>query len=153
MFALKLHKEWAKAVIAEIRATLPTASLMLVTPADIVLDFNDPHSDPRIVTIGEQLREIAAETGIAFWDFRQAMGGDASIRSFIKKDLAERDRVHLKKAGAELMADRMLCALSKDLRGYLATHPDAGCTSTPPSVDRTPGVVTSLTHGSAPVDR
>jgi hypothetical protein len=127
MFALGLHKEWAKQVIAEMRAALPSASLMLVTPADYMLDYNDAHSDPRIVTVGEQLREIAAETGIAFWDFREAMGGDASIRSFIKRGLAEPDRVHLKKPGAELMADRMLCAMTKDLRAYLVTHPDAGC--------------------------
>ncbi len=127
MFALKLHKQWAKAVLAEMRAALPAASFMLVTPVDYLLDYNDAHSDPRIVAVGEQLREVAAETGIAFWDFREAMGGDASIRSFIKKGLAEPDRVHLKKPGAELMADRMLCAMTRDLRAYLASHPDAGC--------------------------
>ncbi len=109
------------------RSTLPSASLMLVTPADTMLSLNDAHSDPRIVTIATQLREIAAETGIAFWDFREAMGGDASIRSFIKRGLAEPDRVHLKTAGAELMADRMLCAIASDLRRYLTTHPEAGC--------------------------
>lgn len=131
MFALSAHKDWAKAVIAELRASLPDASFLILAPADLILDVNDPHSDPRIVTIVRQLRELAAETGCAFWDLREAMGGDASIRAFIKRDLAERDRVHLKKAGAELMADRMLCALTKDLRAYLVTHPDAGCGAHP----------------------
>lgn len=131
MFALSAHKDWAKTVIAELRKSLPEASFLILAPADLVLDVNDPHSDPRIVTIVRQLREVAAETGSAFWDFREAMGGDASIRSFIKRDLAERDRIHLKKAGAQLMADRMLCALTKDLRAYLVTHPDAGCGARP----------------------
>ena len=127
MFALSAHKDWAKAVIADLRASLPEASFLIVAPADVILEVNDPHSDPRIVTIVRQLREIAAETGSAFWDFREAMGGDASIRSFIKRDLAERDRVHLKKAGSALMGDRLLCALTKDLDAYLVAHPDAGC--------------------------
>jgi len=29
------------------------------------------------------------------------------------------------------MADRVLCALSGDLRAYLATHPEAGCGARP----------------------
>ena len=111
MFAPKMHKEWAKQVLAEYRDTLPGASLLLMSPADTVESWNSAHSDPRIVTISRQLREVAEELGIAFWDYREAMGGDASMRTFMHKDLAEPDRVHLKKEGAYLMADRFLCAL------------------------------------------
>jgi lysophospholipase L1-like esterase len=127
LFALEGNKAWVRAVLAEFRAALPGASLLLVTPADTMLDFNAPHSDPRILAVGEQLRELAFEIGVAFWDFRQAMGGDASIRAFITRGLAEPDRVHLTRGGAELMADRMLCALAADRRAYLAARPEAGC--------------------------
>jgi hypothetical protein len=131
MFALGLHKQWAKRVLADIRAALPSASVLFVTPVDYVKEWSDAHSDARIVAVSEQLREIAAETGSAFWDFRAAMGGDSSIRAFIKRDLAERDRVHLKQPGAALMGDRMLCAVLADLRAYLASHPEAGCAAAP----------------------
>jgi hypothetical protein len=126
-FALETHREDVKAFLAELRTALPGVSILLMSPPDAMKDWNDAHSDPRIVTVSRQLREIAAETGTAFWDYREAMGGDTSIRTFIRQGLATADRIHLKREGSELMADRFLCALSKDFSAWLAEHPEAGC--------------------------
>ena len=128
-FMLERHKEDVKRFLAEIRETLPGVSILLMTPPDLMGSWNDAHSDKRIVIVGKQLREVAAETGSAFWDYREAMGGDTSIKTFIKKGLAAGDKIHLKKEGSELMADRFLCAMEKDFRAWLAEHPDAGCRS------------------------
>ena len=59
------------------------------------------------------------------------MGGDDSILAFVKKGLVEPDRVHLKKSGDELMADRMLCALWDGVASYVEAHPTAGCDAAP----------------------
>ncbi len=126
-FMLERHKDDVKRFLAEIRETLPGVSILIMTPPDVMNSWNDPHSDRRIVLVAKQLREIAAETGSAFWDYREAMGGDTSIKTFIKKGLAAGDKIHLKKQGSELMADRFLCAMEKDFRGWLEEHPDAGC--------------------------
>lgn len=128
-FMLERHKEDVKRFLAEIRETLPGVSILIMTPPDVMNSWNDPHSDRRIVIVGKQLREIAEETGSAFWDYREAMGGDTSIKTFIKKGLAAGDKIHLKKEGSELMADRFLCAMEKDFRAWLKEHPDAGCTA------------------------
>jgi hypothetical protein len=135
-FALETHKEDVKAFLNELRGTLPGVSILLMTPPDVMGSWNDPHSDKRIVVVGNQLKEIAAETGSAFWDYREAMGGDTSIKTFIRKGLATADRIHLKKEGSELMADRFLCALEKDFRAWLAEHPDAGCGRLPEDTSR-----------------
>ncbi len=128
-FMLERHKDDVKRFLAEIRETLPGVSILIMTPPDVMNSWNDPHSDRRIVIVGKQLREVAAETGSAFWDYREAMGGDTSIKTFIKKGLAAGDKIHLKKEGSELMADRFLCAMEKDFRAWLKEHPDAGCTT------------------------
>ena len=126
-FMLERHKDDVKRFLAEIRSTLPDVSILLMTPPDVMKAWSDPHSDPRIVIVARQLREIAAETGSAFWDYREAMGGDTSIKTFIKKGLAAGDKIHLKKEGSELMADRFLCAMEQDFGAWLRDHPDAGC--------------------------
>src|SRR5262249_51486215 len=94
-FATDTHKEDAKRVVLEIRSVLPHVAILFMSPPDVMKDWNDPHSDRRIVTVSKQLREIAAETGSAFWDYREAMGGDTSIRTFIRKGLATADKIHL----------------------------------------------------------
>ena len=53
----------------------------------------------------------------------------SQIKTFIKKGLAAGDKIHLKKEGSELMADRFLCAMEKDFRAWLKDHPDAGCSA------------------------
>ncbi|MCA9584252.1 MAG: hypothetical protein KC657_02735 [Myxococcales bacterium] len=141
MFALKQHKRWAAEVLQDLRAALPGVAILLMSPPDVMKAYRDAHSDPRIVEVRDQVKEIAEENGAAFWDFREAMGGDAAIKAFIQRGLAMVDRVHLKKPGSELMADRFLCAVSRDWTGYLAQAPRAGCPAAgPPAPDATASI-------------
>lgn len=120
------NKAWAKEFIGELRAALPSVPVLVVSPGDTVRD-GETKSDPRIVSVVKQLREVAAETGTAFWDFRQAMGGDGSILPFTKRGLAGEDHIHFGPEGGRLMGDRLLCALSTAFASHVAAHPDAGC--------------------------
>ena len=124
---LSLHKALAKQVIDELRAALPNASLLFLTPPDALLNRFGPGSDPRIVTVSRQIREIASENGVAFWDYRAAMGGDASMATFLRKHLAWTDAIHLYNKGHQMMGDRLLRALLEDNARFRREHPDAGC--------------------------
>jgi hypothetical protein len=124
---LSLHKEWAKKVIDELRAALPDASILFLTPPDMLSGRFGPTSDPRIVTVAQQIREIASESNVAFWDYRAAMGGNASMQTFLRKKLAWTDAVHLGNKGQQLMGDRLMHALLEDNARFRAEHPDAGC--------------------------
>jgi hypothetical protein len=84
-------------------------------------------TDPRIRGLVKQLREVAAETGVAFWDFREAMGGEAAYLQFMKRGLASPDRAHLSKEGSSLMAQRLLSALFDGVGARLEGAPSAGC--------------------------
>ena len=127
MFAPHLHAKWVKNVLEDFHAALPDAPVLILSPPDIVLKGTDEHSDPRIVALGKQMKQIAEANGAAFWDFRAAMGGDASIKRWVKLGLASGDYVHLTHDGGALMGDRLVYALFKDLEGWLPKHPNAGC--------------------------
>jgi lysophospholipase L1-like esterase len=135
MFAPDLHATWVKNVLADFRAALPTTPVLILSPPDIVLQPGDSHSDPRIVRLAKQMKAIAAEQGAAFWDFRDAMGGDASIQAFVQRGLASTDRVHLTRAGGAVMGNRLVYALFGAFREWLGEYPGAGCAimAAPPS--------------------
>lgn len=122
------HRRTTKVLIEDLRAALPDVSILVMSPPDSA-EPGTTHADPHIAAIAPVLRAIAAENGAAYWDFLAAMGGSKSIFTFVKKGMAWNDYIHLTKPGHELMADRMLCALSDGLGTYLAKHTEAGCTS------------------------
>ncbi|HVJ91837.1 MAG TPA: GDSL-type esterase/lipase family protein [Labilithrix sp.] len=131
------NRQWAKEVIAELRTALPKAPILLLSPGDTA-SSGAKKSAPRIVAVVQQLREVARETGVAFWDFREAMGGDGSIINFTKRGLTGQDRIHFGPEGSQLMGDRLLCALSSSFAEHVAKQPNAGC---------------SHADGGAPADR
>ena len=118
--------EWVKDFIAALRGALPDTPILLLSPGDTAKD-GETKSDPRIVAVVKQLREVAAESKVAFWDFREAMGGEASILGFTRRGLTGEDHIHFGREGSRLMGDRLLCSVSASFEGYLTTHPTAGC--------------------------
>ncbi len=126
MSQLVFHKDALKKVIGEMREALPNAAILLLTPPDYL---KGQRSDPRIVKVSQQIREVADEMGVAVWDYRAAMGGDDSMSTFVAKRLVTSDRVHLTTGGHELMADRLTRALLLDLARWREKHLDAGCSA------------------------
>jgi lysophospholipase L1-like esterase len=130
------NKDYAKEFIGELRAALPDVPVLVLSPADTIKQ-GEMKSDPRIVEVTKQMREVASESRAAFWDFRDAMGGDDSMLVFARRGLAGKDRVHFGPEGSQLMAQRLLCALSAELTAHLEKNPKAGCSADPK--DRTSG--------------
>jgi lysophospholipase L1-like esterase len=127
MFVPSLHGKWVHNVLADFREALPETPILILSPPDIVLHGSDEHSDPRIVELAKQMRDIAQKENAAFWDFREAMGGDASIKKFVRSGLAAGDYVHLSRDGGALMGDRLVHSLFKDLQKWVEANPTAGC--------------------------
>ncbi|MBX3197721.1 MAG: hypothetical protein KF894_06225 [Labilithrix sp.] len=123
------NREHAKEFIAELRTALPSVPILVLGPGDTVKK-GETKSDPRIVAVSKQMREVAAEAGTAFWDFREAMGGDGSIIGFTKRGLTGRDHIHFGPEGSRLMGDRLLCSLSSAFAAHAREHPNAGCAAT-----------------------
>ncbi|MBX3221963.1 MAG: hypothetical protein KF795_15710 [Labilithrix sp.] len=113
-------------VITELRTALPSVPILILGPGDTAKK-GETRSDPRIVAVSKQMREVAAETGVAFWDFREAMGGDGAIVGFTKRGLTGADLIHFGPEGSRLMGDRLLCSLSSAFAAHATEHPEAGC--------------------------
>jgi len=120
------NKKNAKVFVDDLRAALPAVPILFLSPPD-ELDEEFKHSDPRIATMSKTMAAIAEENDTAFWDYRGAMGGDDALLTFIKKGAAEHDKIHLKKWGYELMADRTLRALWDGVTAHAQSHAAAGC--------------------------
>ena len=120
------NREFTKQWIAQLRAAKPDVPILLLSPGDTVRG-DEKKSDPRIIAVANQIREVAAESGVAFWDFREAMGGDGSIIPFTRRGLTGADHIHFGPEGSQLMGNRLLCAMGNGFTGYVEDHRDAGC--------------------------
>lgn len=124
------NEAFAKEFIGELRASIPKVPILLLGPADTAQGRTE-QTPRRILALVDQLRKVAQETGVAFWDFREAMGGDGSSVRFTRRGLTGRDHIHFGPAGSALMANRLLCAMSSSLSAHLAEHASAGCSGAP----------------------
>lgn len=66
-------------------------------------------------------RRAARKTGIAFWDCRQAMGGENSIVAWVQADppLATADYVHFSPRGARYVGEMLYASLMADYAAYV----------------------------------
>jgi lysophospholipase L1-like esterase len=108
------------------RSAVPQASLLVISPPDRATRISG-----RWKTIGGMpalvaaQRRAALDSGAAFWDLFGAMGGPGSIERWVtqKPTLAQSDRVHLTRAGYQMVARMFYTEL---MRGYLWTVLGAG---------------------------
>jgi hypothetical protein len=120
------NEGYAKSFLHDLKDALPGVPILIMSPSDTAKD-GDTKSDPRIVQVIDQMRKVAKDEGVAFWDFREAMGGDGSVIGFTKRGLTGEDHIHFGPEGSKLMGDRFLCSFTNAYTAYIAKNPEAGC--------------------------
>jgi lysophospholipase L1-like esterase len=101
-------------VITNLKKSFPQASFLLMSVSD-----RSTNSTGRFETMNaipamrNAQRMIAQETGIAFWDMFQAMGGENSMVKFVtsKPALAAKDYTHLNFNGGKKLAGSLVKSL------------------------------------------
>jgi lysophospholipase L1-like esterase len=119
-FFARDHAGCMKQLVARYRAALPDAAILLMTPPDQL-------EKAWLARVNDDLRRVAAETGVAFFDFREAMGGEGSMRRFQELDLTQKDFTHFNERGGAFMGARLVAAIERDFARWAAAHPRAGC--------------------------
>lgn len=109
-------------IVALHRKANPNVAILVMSPPDQVANKGAKHSKPSIVKVSAQLRAAADANSVAYWDFREAMGGDASMATFYRHGLAGGDLYHFTKTGAAFMGSRIAHALWGGLSDYAATQ-------------------------------
>jgi hypothetical protein len=108
-------------VVEHLKASFPEASFLIVSANDIAVKHAGAlASKPSIPLLVEAQKQIARETGAAFWNLYEAMGGANSMVSWVKdkKPLASKDCIHFNHRGGKKVADLLTEAIMKEYNVY-----------------------------------
>ncbi|MFO7445101.1 MAG: hypothetical protein R6W90_01985 [Ignavibacteriaceae bacterium] len=114
------EKEMIK-VINLLKSSFPEASILVVSVGDKGIKRGSGFAtDPNIPKLVMAQRNIAAKSGVAFWNLYQAMGGENSIAKWVnaKPPLAFKDYTHVNLQGAEKIAEMLTQALLDEYKKF-----------------------------------
>jgi hypothetical protein len=121
------HKEYIDKLFRIHREATPGVSILFMSPPDRVDNMQSSQSTWAIKRVAKEKREFSLANSGAFWDFRQAMGGEASMVRFRANLMAGQDLVHFNEKGGFYMGNRIVSALWRGFGEHMAKHPRTGC--------------------------
>jgi lysophospholipase L1-like esterase len=115
-----------RSVIARIRKASPVASILMVGPPDCGARKPLAHLD-EVISVQ---REVAGEMAVAFWDWRQHMGGPGATYLWVRAGLGQGDHIHLTGDGYRLLGKALLDELEMEYAIYKSVQAPASQVST-----------------------
>jgi lysophospholipase L1-like esterase len=115
------YRATLRSVIALIRKASPVTSILMVGPPDCGAQKPLLHLD-EVISIQ---REVAREMGVAFWDWRQHMGGPGATNLWVRAGLGQGDHIHLTGDGYRLLGKVLLGELEMEYAIYQSVQPPA----------------------------
>ena len=115
--------EMVNRFIARIRLEFPNTTILLTSQPDTKYKSKKPINDQLVTST---LRKVAIVNNCAFWDLSEAMGGKNSMKTWLKKGLADRDQLHFNPKGFALQAKLLVYAIEQVMETQLQfkpTHP------------------------------
>jgi hypothetical protein len=116
----RYHRMYKKE-LALLQELCPGTPIIVIGPADMSRKVKRRfESYPGVEAVRNALRDAALESGCAFWDLYDAMGGHNSMPSFVNSDppLASSDYIHFNKLGINLVAEMFYNALMLEYSQY-----------------------------------
>ncbi len=107
-------------LVAKLREAAPAASILVLGPPDRFFRSRGrwlPYE--RVDRIIAAQREAAVESGCAFWDLREKMGGPGAMRQWVLAGLAQRDHVHFTHDGYRRIGQVLFHDLMYNYEKYL----------------------------------
>lgn len=103
-------------LISRIRVHNPETAFLFITNNDT---WYGKAANPNGESVRQAMYNLARRHHAAVFDFYAIMGGRGSIKKWYQAGLAQRDKIHLTRAGYELQADLMHTAFAEALGNYL----------------------------------
>lgn len=107
-----------KEMVALVKQAAPETSVLLTTPPDALRQQSQVNTS--MPGCSASLLDLAMAQNYSAWDFLEVMGGSGSIYTWQQKGLAQRDGIHLTKAGYELQGSLLHQALMEAYGRYLS---------------------------------
>ena len=106
-WTLESYREMYSNLIARLRADAPTATILVIGPADRTQKVRKVgwQTMEKIEVIAEAQRQAALANGCAFWDLRAKMGGKGSMLKWVAAGMAQADHVHFTGPGYRMIGD------------------------------------------------
>jgi len=123
MYPMDKYRATLTAVMEQVEAAVPDASLMLAGPPDMASKkVSQGHSRPMVHFITKNQKELAAKRGWAFWDQFRAMGGGGSMWAWMKAGLGSQDMFHPTGRGGSMLGSWQYLALVEAFEKYKTEH-------------------------------
>ncbi len=106
------YGSYMEEVVNTLRACYPEAGILMMGIGDRgQKSGTEVHSIATAQNMVDTQREVARRTGVAFWDTREAMGGNDAIVDWRERKLVNADYIHLNHKGGEALAQLLVDAI------------------------------------------
>lgn len=117
------YEKTLRALVDKVKAAAPRASVLIVGPLDRAEKDESGgrtglRTKPVIKKLVESQKKVAAEAKIGFWNTYEAMGGENSMATWVKKGLAGSDLTHPSAQGGEILGDLLYKALTSGFEAF-----------------------------------
>lgn len=118
---IQSYGRWFESNLRLLKEIIPGVSIVVVGPSDM---SHKPkvswQTFGHLPDVRDRLKEAAFNTGCAYWDLYEAMGGENSMPQWVATDppLAVNDHVHFTRKGANKVAQWLYDAIIADYREY-----------------------------------
>lgn len=111
------YGKWFASQIRFLKSQMPNASVVVIGPSDMAYKEKDEFvTYPYLECVRDALQNAAQQTGCAFWDIYEVMGGKNSMDSWVNAEpaLAGTDYVHFTPKGARKIAELLDYAFQQE---------------------------------------
>jgi hypothetical protein len=115
-----------RGVIDKLKAAAPKASILVVAPLDRAEKTPDGGMRTRkvIKQLVEAQKKVANEAGVGFWNTYEAMGGEGTMATWVRKGLAGSDLTHPSHEGASIIGGLLYSAVISGYEAWASAQPN-----------------------------
>ncbi len=106
--------------ISIVKKAAPNASIIFIGPADMsVKEGTEYVTHPFLEVTRDAIKKVALESGCAFFDMYDCMGGKNSMPTWVEQKIAATDYIHFSPQGARKIATLFYASLITEYNNYL----------------------------------
>jgi lysophospholipase L1-like esterase len=103
-----------------VKKAAPDVSILFIGPSDMnIKEGMEYITYPMLESVRDEIKKAVLESGCAFFDLYDCMGGKNSMAAWVEQNLAASDYTHFSPQGARKMATMLYAALINEYNAYL----------------------------------